>query len=428
MTEFDELLILDQPSPVLHGKLDHQLPTGKLFLWDSAHADAGFYRILARLGKKIVVQSGLRDEFMERTGLPAVALRDRDKDLHALVEDAARKATPPDPKPGPILFCPLNDTHSHMFHPILQHLDSWKVLLAEIRPRENAEGTLRGLGIEPLIGGPEVLDELRPSVVVTGNDWNLTMKKIVAKARKMRIPSVCLQEGCLDFDTQSRMAISDFPLIQGPIMPSFLRRPAYIPTGNPRFDPIRQRPLPPKPLVMINCNFTYGVHEDQREPWVRSVADACRKVGLEFFVSQHPRDKGVFPDLPVRPSGAGVVHEMLAESTIFVTRFSTVIYEAMIMGRRCLYYNPFGEKMRLFNEDRTHGLLKAWSAEELAPALQKAAEPMDAAEQERFDLFLDHHCGVRDGGAARRCAGALKFLATRANPLPKRGFLSLLGF
>lgn len=328
---------------------------------------------------------------------------------------------------GPILFCPSNDTHSKMFFPILPHAGEYRFLLPDIRPGENAEETLREKGIEPMVGAEEKLAVIKPSIIVVGNDWNKTMIRFLRAARRLGIPSACIQEGCLDFDTQNRMQECDFPLIQGPIMPAYLDRSHYVLTGNPRFDEIAEEPPPPRPLVMINCNFTYGVHEDQRDSWVGDVVAACREVGLDFFISQHPRDKGTFPGLPVRKSGARVVHGQLRESSILVTRFSTLIYEALYMGRDCIYHNPFGEKMRLFNEDATGGIGKAVDRAQLIAALRDLTTAADAARAEKRQRFLSLHCGPTDRRAGERCAMALRWLAS-APPVRRRNkLLSMLG-
>ncbi|MCC6545690.1 hypothetical protein IT570_00870 [Candidatus Sumerlaeota bacterium] len=427
MIDFQEVIITNDPSPKIHSALRNRRPGARTFLWGRDGGDLEFYRTLARTGIRLYAQGSLREEVEAGTNLSVLPLRDIDaRSEAAIIKDLnGRLRTNPG---GAVLFCPCNDTHSRMFAPVARHLGEAKFLLADIRPGENAEATLRSLGIDPLIGSIETLRELKPSVVVLGNDWNQAMKGIVAAATSLRIPTVCLQEGCLDFDTDKRMAISDFPMIQGPIMPRYLSRSAYLPTGNPRFDAIGRRDLPAKPCVMINCNFTYGVHEDQREAWVKGAVDSCTSLGLDFFISQHPRDKGMFPDYPVRPSHAGVVHEHLADASILITRFSTLIYEAMLMGRRAVYFNPFGERMRLFNDDRTHGLLKAFTDAELKGAVEKAATEMDSAERERFDQFVALHCGAADGGAAKRVATALQWLGEVGSPMPKRGFFSRLGF
>lgn len=420
-----ELFLVDRCAPHLHHAIRRAHPRSRVFLWyDDAVAP---FLLPNSAGQMLIAQGDLVERVARASGITPTPLADFDNRLDKSLRVDARRAIDRNGKAGTVLFCPSNDTHSHMFHPISKHIEDHRFLLADVRPGENAEATLEGLGIKPIIGGVEMLDQIRPAVIIVGNDWNATMKKLIAAARKRRIPTVCLQEGCLDFDTQRRMAWSDFPFIQGPIMPLYLDRPAYLPTGNPRFDAITPHPLPPRPVVMINCNFTYNVHEDQRESWVRAVARACQNLGIEFFVSQHPRDTGVFPDLPVRRSGAGVVHQHLADSSILVTRFSTLVYEALCMGRQCLYYNPFGEQMRLFNEDSTGGVLKVFSEPGLTAALEQAVGYEDEARRAAVARFLDLHCGPRDGAAARRSAAALGFLARNASPLPRRPLLSLLG-
>ena len=371
-----------------------------------------------------MAHSSLHDEVENKTTLNVTPFRDVDAKGDASI---SRKVSVIREQRGPILFCPLNDTHSMMFAPVAKHLPNARFMLPFIKQDENAVSMLQSLGIEPIICEPKQIKEFRPSVIIFGNDWNNAMREVCWRAAKLRIPTTCIQEGCLDFDTRPRMGYSDFPMIQGPIMPMFLSRPAYLATGNSRFDSINRTPLPTKPRVMINCNFTYGIHEDERETWVRAVVKSCMKLGIDYFISQHPRDKGSFPDCVVRPSHAGVVHDHLGDATILVTRFSTLIYEAMIMGRRVVYFNPFGEKMRLFNEDRTGGLLKAMSHGELPLAMERAAITMDAEGQKRFDQFIALHCGAADGGAATRVASALQWLADSANPMPHRGFLSYLG-
>ncbi len=424
MIDFTEVLILNDPSPRLHMALRDKRPQMRIFLWGNDGGDLSFYHTLANHGVKIMAHSSLHDEVENKTTLKVTPFRDVDVKGDASI---SRKTSVIREQSGPILFCPLNDTHSMMFAPVAKHLPGAKFMLPFIKQDENAVSMLQSLGIEPIICEPKQIKEIRPSVIIFGNDWNDAMREVCWRAAKLRIPTACIQEGCLDFDTRPRMGYSDFPMIQGPIMPMFLSRPAYLATGNSRFDSISRRPLPAKPRVMINCNFTYGIHEEERERWVRVVVESCMKWGLDYFISQHPRDKGRFPDYNVRPSHAGVVHDHLTDATILVTRFSTLIYEAMIMGRRVVYFNPFGEKMRLFNEDRTGGLLKAMGHDDLPKAMERAATTMDAEEQMRFDQFVALHCGAADGCAATRVAGALQWLARCANPMPRRGFLSYLG-
>jgi len=317
---------------------------------------------------------------------------------------------------GPILFCPSNDTHTKLFEPIARRLSSAAFLLHDKRPEEKAMGMLETIGLPYEEGGAQRLAEIRPSVIVMGNDWYDGAWRLFERAYALKIPTVCIQEGCLDFSTHRRMQWCDYPFVQGPIMLGHFRSPIYFLSGNPRFDSLSPLDLPGKPVAMLNCNFTYGVEEGAREEWVGAVSRACRELQIEYFISQHPRDRGKFPDHLVLPSHAGVVHEHLAGSSILVTRFSTLVYEALLTGRQVVYYNPHRETMRLFNEDETGGIYKAHDEESLIEALAGASEPVTAVGEARREHFLELHCGENDGRAAHRCAGGLAALAELASP------------
>ena len=316
---------------------------------------------------------------------------------------------------GPVVFCPSNDTHVKMFAPIARHLPGARFLVADHRPEERARATLDALGLAYAIGGPGTLARMFPAAVVVGNDWYGVPHELFRGVRPRGVPTVCIQEGCLDFARERRMQFCDYPLIQGLIVLNHLPQRIYLPTGNPRFDKLYPAPSPPAPKVMINSNFTYGIHEDVRDAWVRDVAGSCARLGVPSFVSQHPRDTGAFPDLEVRASGATVVHEHVREATVVATRFSTLVYEALHLGRPVVYYNPHGEDMRLFNEDQTGALLVARNTAELDQALSDALEPPTSQRRAAVELFLDLHCGPRDGLAAQRCASALAAIARRGD-------------
>jgi hypothetical protein len=81
-----------------------------------------------------------------------------------------------------------------------------------------------------------------------------------------------------------------------------------------------------------------------------------------------------------------------------------------------VYYNPHGEKMRLFNEDETGGIFKAHDRASLREALLAASSPMTSGMEEKRDRFMSWHCGENDGRAAHRSAGGLAAIATGAFP------------
>jgi len=312
------------------------------------------------------------------------------------------------PPSNPVLFFPTNDTHVKMFYPIARVINNYTfAFTGQQRRRANTELALRSLGEEFERYKKGLIGKLKPSVIVFGNDWGRALAAM-EEARSLNIPTVCIQEGCLDWaDPQvRRMEWCDFPFIQGPMTLKYLDREIYFVTGNPRFDSIRKLPLPEQPKVMINCNFTSKIHEVWRDRWVGDVVLACKQAGLDYFISQHPRDKGEFNELPVKPSSPLEVHEHLAQSSLLVTRFSTLVYEAILMGRSVVYYNPHGEKMRTFEEDATGGLAKVHNADELSQAIISTIKTADDNSLNR-EQFLQLHCGLMDHGAAERCAAAL---------------------
>ncbi|MGD8458251.1 MAG: hypothetical protein PVF83_17885, partial [Anaerolineales bacterium] len=193
---------------------------------------------------------------------------------------------------------------------------------------------------------------------------------------------------------KGRMKRADFAFIQGLVMKKYLLRDNIVVTGNPKYDEIKKEPLPNQPTIMINSNFTYGVFEDVRDQWVKDVVEICLECGIEFFVSKHPRDKGVFPaEYNVMDSGAFLVNEQLKRSSILVSRFSTLIYEALCMGRKAIYYNPHNEPFRIFSEDQTGGIFIANDKSSLKQIILDIIADPDQND-ENVTNFLRNHCNM----------------------------------
>ncbi len=428
----EELFVLDTLDLRFLARLREQYPRSRCLHWNALSDARQSISLAMSMAKKVVVGDGITPPLAMSHGTvnptedQVIALSEFDPQLARHLARLTRSETPTccegdsgrlaTVARGPVLFCPSNDTHTKLFDPIAHHLDNAHFLLFDRRPEERAREMLESLDIDYIEGGAERLAELRPSVIVVGNDWYDGVWELFERAYALGIPTVCIQEGCLDFTTHRRMQYCDYAFIQGPIMLDHLASPIQFLTGNPRFDAISRPRLPETPVAMLNCNFTYGVEEDARYDWVGAITGACRDIGLDYFISQHPRDKGVFPDDPVRPSHAGVVHDHLAASSILVTRFSTLVYEAMRAGRQVVYYNPHDEQMRLFNEDETGGIYKARDPQGLREALALATRPITTKTAQSHELFLRMHCGEGDGQAAWRSAAALASISLAGSP------------
>ncbi len=316
---------------------------------------------------------------------------------------------------GPrFLFVPSNNAHAQLMFPVHSKLEGSSFMLLQ-HDTENAASTLQKLAASVFSYRPGRLGELLPRVVIFGNDWGPQERQIVAEAQALGISTVCIQEGCLDFADEKirRMRQCDYAFLQGPVMLRYLDRPNTIVTGNPKYDSIQEQTFDPKRPVMINCNFTYGVYEEIRESWVREAVEACRSLGRRFFISQHPRDRGAFPpEYPVRASDASSISAQLAETSVVITRFSTVIYEALMLGVRAIYFNPHGEPFRIFQQDETGAVPIAQDQSELLALLRLALTTRDDDPVKRRQFLLSH-CATLNGDAAARCADAIRAIAER---------------
>jgi hypothetical protein len=283
----------------------------------------------------------------------------------------------------PTLFFPENDTHVVMFQNVWRHIPEYEIGILETKDIEAAGATLSAIGKPYRVWTKGLIRELLPGLVVFGDDWGFKAMEVIDECRELGIATICIQEGCLDWGPpENRMEFSDYPMIQGIEMLKYLKHDSFFLTGNPRFDGIHPVSLPNSPRVMINVNFTYGFYEEHRSKWVKSCVEACKMNGLDFFISQHPRDSGKFPSLPVLPSNPKIVHDHLAQSSILITRFSTLVYEAMLMGRKVIYFNPHKETMELFRHDTTGGLEITNSFEELSSILEKSTGSKKLNEKE----------------------------------------------
>lgn len=102
--------------------------------------------------------------------------------------------------------------------------------------------------------------------------------------------------------------------------------------------------------VLANLNFTFGVLDEARETWLRTVKEGCDSAGFRCLVSAHPAERSEstsveFANVPFRHTilGAGVL----------VSRFSTVPFEAIAHGRAFVYHNPHGGKSSRHSPNQT---------------------------------------------------------------------------
>ena len=195
------------------------------------------------------------------------------------------------------------------------------------------------------------------------NDWGVETQGLVRLARRRGVRTIARVEGVQDFrdiDTNRRQfpylrlpyLAADLVLAQGNNDERRLARPGIRIVGNGRLESLFRGPerSPTRSgRVVINSNFTYGVHTDARGPFLRACIDACERNGLTAVISQHPSERPLPPRFEGQLS-TEPMSELLHRCDALISRFSTVPYEAMAIGTPFVYFNPHGERVPDFLE------------------------------------------------------------------------------
>lgn len=300
------------------------------------------------------------------------------------------------PKPKKTAFMAANDTIAKSFVPVIKSFREQFDLGVYTAPltKENAGTAFDSNGIGHRRFSFKGLLRENVDVLILGNDWSREAKHIIAKCRKCGIKTICIQESIVDFGDlkAKRMKWADFAFVQGAQTVLELDREQYYLVGNPRYEDIKFTRLPEKDKTLINCNFTYGIYEEVREQWLADVVGSLEESGVEYFISQHPRDKGNLDKFSnVYRSNANVVHQQLKESSFVITRFSSLVHEALCMGRRVIYYNPHSESMQYdFGFDQNL-LFYCKGRQELCDSV-KSIRDSDVRTFEAHSLYLGKHC------------------------------------
>ncbi|MEZ8675361.1 hypothetical protein AB6D13_18580 [Vibrio cyclitrophicus] len=186
----------------------------------------------------------------------------------------------------------------------------------------------------------------KPKSFICCNDWAPEVKLIIWFMRKNRIPIIALQESVVDLSFESdKYTYSDLVCVQGYISSKLVKNNTVI-TGNPRYSS-KEYEEPRNISCLINSNFTYGIFEKEASEWIHDITSVLTDLNIDYKISKHPRDNtdlSIYSDKIIK-SGADKVEEQINNASIIITRFSSLIHESILLGRRVVYYNPFGEDM-----------------------------------------------------------------------------------
>jgi hypothetical protein len=274
------------------------------------------------------------------------------------------------------------------------------------------------------------------TAIVSFNDTNYFIARALNCCAESKVPSIAVVEGVADFaralnDVEFQKSKkkpvpysnSDAVFLMGPWGQKFFPgKPTYV-VGSPRAETLYAEDVvfPSSPTVLINQNFSYGVLRHAARSFLSQSAGACQDLGLDFRISQHPQDSTKLGRFRRNKTRANV-HDSIREASVVVSRFSTVIVDALAMGKPVIYFNPHGEPV---NE-----LLEPFGAFEIArdgSDLREKLAELTSTEQEQQHVrqqaavFLQQHAGIGidSRSPAERFSLALQAVITVDVPIIK---------
>lgn len=247
-----------------------------------------------------------------------------------------------------------------------------------------------------------LLKSFSPDVFMVGNDWTKEVHRVFSYCKQLKIPTVCLQESMLDFgDSMRRMRFADDVLMQGIHSTTELYRGDYYITGNPRYSSGRTND--PGDVVLVNCNFTYNIFEHERDNWLGGIQNVLSKYNLPYNIVQHPRDTGKIDSYgTIVRTNSETLPPLIKKSKFVITRFSSMVHEALAQNIPVVYYNPHGERMKYDFGFNDTFLRYARNQEELEKNVVyfKTYLPV----KDDIASYLSIHCIPKDGSAAENIA------------------------
>lgn len=242
--------------------------------------------------------------------------------------------------------------------------------------------------------------EISYKMVMCMNDWeNKVINPLLIQLKDKGVKTVALIEGIndyLDKDTgRKRDAYQtvEYVLLTGEHDLQFFenkKSKCYI-VGIPRLKALMLEDInfPPKPLVVINVNFTYGVLENERERWLLGVIRACDQLNLDYVITQHPSDTAYLDKFNVSNEN---MYDTIRKASLVVSRFSSIILESLCLGKPAVYHNPHNEQAVKF-QDPMGAYSLSFDIESLKSAISYELS-LDCDYRQRGKDFLNYHADI----------------------------------
>lgn len=275
------------------------------------------------------------------------------------------------------------------------------------------------------------LDAYQPRVVLGTHVYGPAIAPFVIAARHRGLPTICLQHGVIG---PRYLALPSLPyseqLLFGAYAAQILAQVCsphtrLTVTGHCLYD---EALTPPRPrpevlalregaagLVVVCTQFNEQSYYRSYGWWLQGVADACRRLAVRLVLKLHPSDSAANLALyqtlvqagddrvSLAPHGKWPLLELLAACDVMVTRDSTVVFEANLLGKPVVTVNlsDWDEELPYAG---TGGALGVYHYGDIAPALAAALGDATVRGQlaESRAAFLAAHTGPPDGKATER--------------------------
>ena len=243
------------------------------------------------------------------------------------------------------------------------------------------------------------LYSVSPKAVVCMCDWDIVVKKIFLNMHDRGVKTIGIVEGVQDFlDADTGRPRNAYRTVEHLFIPGNFDL-KYFPdqsniylSGISRIDALLNETLQKQPSfdVLINVNFTYNVLEDKRDRWLKDIVETTENLSLEYRITQHHADQANLNDYKVSNEP---LYDLLKDTKVLVTRFSTVVLEALALKVPVVYYNPIIEKVDKFN-DPLGAYEYVCELDQLSVAISKSIDKGWDFYEEAAENFLDLHCNT----------------------------------
>ncbi len=233
-------------------------------------------------------------------------------------------------------------------------------------------------------------------------DWDRYARKIIAHCKQKSIPTIGLVDGVEDFEdidykkyNYERMPYEsvEYVYVVGRYDMKFLahKKDKCDIVGLPKMYALYHEEFksPKEVQVMINVNFTYGFFEECRDEWLKQVLNVCKKLNLKYIISHHHADKGDMSGLNVSKKD---VYDTMRESSLIISRYSTVLSEALSLGKKAIYHNPHGEEVKIY-KNAQNAFSSSFDEASLEECINKELEDLSDNRKRAFE-FLDEHFNI----------------------------------